>query len=157
MEIGDGGGNEAMRDMFTEGLWHWRGPERLRQTQESPRFYSVLDCIFSAHNLVNWQVDSRILHTDSPIMDDGDRSAHRPAETWVLIRQSLHRSNTHACLSGENSGGFYDMMCGAWRGLATTLGIRYPPAHNSTVTTYWITLFACSARSRVVEMGVSVY
>ena len=86
-DIDDGMGNQAMKKMLEGGIWQWVRPRRLHRTQASNKFYSVLDFIFLAHKPDHWQADSWILQIAAPIVDDNNRSDHRPVEARILISE----------------------------------------------------------------------
>jgi len=84
-DIDDGEGNIAMNNMLSSGAFKWVRPPELFQTQESPRFFSVLDFIFIAHKPSNWAVSSKILNVVFPFPADPDNSDHRPVQARILI------------------------------------------------------------------------
>lgn len=82
-DIDDGQGNTGFNNMLEGGNWSWLKPERLYQTQMSPRFHSVLDFIFIA-NMPTWEASSRIL-SSHPVGDANKESDHRPIEAHFYI------------------------------------------------------------------------
>ena len=84
-DIDDGEGNPAMKAFLDGGVWTWVRPDRLYQTQLSPRYYSCLDFFFVAHKPESWKVDSRVVIEGFPPIDDERRADHRPLEGRVLI------------------------------------------------------------------------
>jgi len=84
-EIDNGKGNQGFKNMQAGATWKWVRPERLHQTQLSPRFYSVLDFVFTSKLPATWKASSWIRTDVVPAKDDNKNSDHRPLVARFLI------------------------------------------------------------------------
>lgn len=85
-DIDDGVGNQGFNNMLVDDHWAWLKPERLYQTQLSPKFYSVLDFVFTSNMPASWVGSSNILLVH-PSVDNEVESDHRPMEAHFYINE----------------------------------------------------------------------
>ncbi|MEQ8626669.1 endonuclease/exonuclease/phosphatase family protein [Ekhidna sp.] len=85
-DIDEGVGNTGFENMKAGNHWTWLKPDRLYQTQLSPKFHSVLDFIYTAKMPNTWVGSSRIL-ISHPSVDNDLESDHRPIEGHFYITE----------------------------------------------------------------------
>ena len=89
--VGEKVHDEGYDEMIKDGHFTWIRPSKLKKTQASPNYNSVLDFVFLGGDSWTWKAQSAILKRDATdtnddsFPDDGQTSDHRPARAKIQI------------------------------------------------------------------------
>ena len=91
VHVGDQVHDKGYDEMVSHGYFNWVRPKKLKKTQASPDYDSVLDFIFLGGNSWTWKAKSTILQRDAndtdddEFSDDDQTSDHRPVRGTITI------------------------------------------------------------------------